>query len=152
MRKSHQWWMQATKACWSARMASINEQKQHHKFALNTPICLFDIKNVSRIIAYKQRCPFPSAHSWNPLFPPPQFSLSIFPTGLLFCSEMVRVRARQKRQRETAYMPVARHFQANITKQTQTNKLGSLSASLSLPSAQTALPSLSGLPDMLIAP
>lgn len=96
--------------------------------------------------------PLPKCALLKSTVSPPQFLLFIFPKGLLFCLEMVRVCVRQKRQRETAYMPVARHFLANITKQTQTNKLGSLSASLSLPSAQTALPSLSGLPDMLIAP
>lgn len=88
--------------------------------------------------------------SENQCFPFPLL-LSIFPKGLLSLALRWWECVLDRKDRETAYMPVARHFQANITKQTQTNKLSSLSASLSLPSAQTALPSLSGLPDMLIA-
>lgn len=128
----------------------FNSQWKDFFFALNTLICLFNLNMFHGSLHTSKGASSQVCTSEIHCFPSSYF-LSIFPMGLLFCSEMVRACARQKRQRQTAYMPVARHFQENITKQTQTNKLGSLSASLSLPSAQTALPSLSGLPDMLIA-
>ena len=65
---------------------------------------------------------------------------------------MLYTRDREEQRDEEDYMPVARLYILFIDiKKNEINKnLGFLSAAVSFPSSQTALPSLSGLPDMLI--